>query len=325
MATHAICDHCKTFVAIGDTKELGGVRYCGVCVGALFARCVGCGRLVSKAKSTRVDDSGHYACRDCRKQFAVKGYSYKPSLRFHAGKDEDLTAKTAFFGVENEVIASDIDTRNTAADALFSQEFLYAKRDGSITDNGIEFVSHPFTLQWAKENAKAFSPMLTPPGFSAGKWQASKTNKCGVHVHVSRSTFDNIDHQARFAWFWSMDQRWTLKISGRNDAGALRQWAGFESSYFDASENITRPTTRYRACNATNRNTLEVRIFNGRLGSHNNLLRCIEVVAAAVEYTRQVRDVRRMDIEDFAMFVSDRRDTYRHLAAWMIRTRQIAA
>jgi hypothetical protein len=62
--------------------------------------------------------------------------------------------------------------------------FITGKTDSSVND-GIEFVTHPFTFRWAQKNFpfEWFDWLI-----KTHRAQATSTN-CGAHVHVSRKSF----------------------------------------------------------------------------------------------------------------------------------------
>lgn len=86
-----------------------------------------------------------------------------------------------FFGCEIET------TCDSVGNVVSDEEFVYAKYDSSILENGhkaAEFVTHPATLKyWHKgEESAYFLDKLQE--------NASVNNSCGMHIHVSKNSLN---------------------------------------------------------------------------------------------------------------------------------------
>ncbi len=151
--------------------------------------CAGCVDVTQRCPGCRASMDGTFnAYGVCPSCYAtgnfeiIRNHSYMPELKFHG--DGPL-----FYGSEVELVFRRDRTRplsrnNTAKIAIEASDGLwYAKNDGSIGD-GIEFVSHPFTLPWLLENkakAKAIFDSLQP--------HMQEQGCCGIHIHTSKAGY----------------------------------------------------------------------------------------------------------------------------------------
>jgi len=89
-----------------------------------------------------------------------------------------------FFGVELE--ADHGNEKDAAARDVTFGDLSYVKHDGSLTDDGIEIVTHPCSLRYHLEQFPwdEILSSLADYGF-----RSHDTSTCGLHVHVSRSAF----------------------------------------------------------------------------------------------------------------------------------------
>jgi hypothetical protein len=210
----------------------------------------------------------------------VKSYSYKPEARFWG-------TGTYYLGFELEVEDTD-DNYAEGAELAFrtmnpnaNRKYRgYLKGDGSLV-NGFEIVSHPHTLE---EYQKSFPwAMLTE--LKKLRFRSWNTSTCGLHVHVSRTAFDDDDHQIRFIKLIYDNQRQVQRIAGRSSNYA---------SFSDAGKIIpkvkykSQSNGRYAAVNVEPENTLEVRVFKGSLHIPR-VLSGLEFVQSVVEYTRELK------------------------------------
>lgn len=227
------------------------------------------------------EEDGH-SCERNRRQYSeyVKNHDYKPDPRFWG-------IGRYYLGFELEVEDTNNNYKEGAELAFTSmnpqpnRKFRgYLKTDGSL-DNGFEIVSHPHTL---KEYQKNFPwDMLTQ--LKKLRFRSWNTSTCGLHVHVSRTAFNDDDHQIRFVKLIYDNQRQVQRIAGRSSNYA---------SFSDAGKIIPKvkfknqSNGRYAAVNVEPENTLEVRVFKGSLHIPR-VLSGLEFVHSAVEYTRMLK------------------------------------
>jgi len=169
----------------------------------------------------------------------------------------------------------------------------YLKSDGSIRGLGFELVTHPHTLGAYEQadNLWNYIERLRTT-YGARSWD---TTTCGLHVHVSRSTFRSGAHTHRFLSLIYRNPREMMKLAGRKNS----QYAQFSDVYkpddwgipkFDLRDKIHgrgRVTERYSAVNTNNDYTLELRFFRGNM-KREGVMTALELCHASVEYTRNL-------------------------------------
>lgn len=120
--------------------------------------------------------------------------------------------------------------------------FFFAGYDGSIHAprgcQGWEFVSQPLTQDWLKKEIKKLSK----------KFQWETNDSCGIHVHINREWCSEQRGGAINKFIKSLSREDRIELFGRDF-----------NKY--CSENGNR-YSRYRPVNLTNKNTIEIRMFN---------------------------------------------------------------
>lgn len=112
---------------------------------------------------------------------------------------------------------------NVAADMRRPKNLWVPKRDGSVS--GPEFASHPATLAYWRKHSRDLSDMfkmLVHAGY-----RSHDNDRCGMHINISRSAFENVGHLYRFLTLINVNPTWTIKMSQRT-ASSARQWAKLE-------------------------------------------------------------------------------------------------
>ena len=233
-------------------------------------------------------DAECYEC-GCDPNSNIHDYSYKPDPEF-IGKDKhDL-----YFGIEVETeVWGDL---GEAARAIGMETSFYLKNDSSIGANtkhkGFEVVSHPHTLDaWMDPD----NPMLRylediRRNFTARSWDAESS--CGLHIHISRAGFGSGAHTHRFLSLVYSNAIEMSKLGGRKGSSYAKfsdvyKFDDYGRPYRDFRDKIhnNRMTERYSAVNTLNRETLELRWFQGTL-KRDGILANIQLAHAMVEYTR---------------------------------------
>jgi hypothetical protein len=333
-----MCEYCEEYFPIDDLRE-GETRrharhtgmFCERCWNNHFTDCADCGETVYVNDSC-TNDEGRTICQDCSENYFycescgrtlsndnyggdercedcyreqeeentnIHDYSYKPKPIFYGRlKDDD---SFPFFGFELEIEGS----KETAD--LISQDWLYCKHDGSL-ETGFEIVSHPLSFQWIKTNEDKLRGLLSKMRNAGMK--SYNTTTCGIHWHVSKNQFSSLDIFKMLSFFYQ-NQKFILKISQRK-IGALRQWAGFDSSLHVCvckAKEKNNPR-RYEAINLQNEHTIEFRIFRGTLHG-DSFMKNIEFIHALCEFvkTAGLKDLTR---EKFIAFVATKKD-YKNL------------
>lgn len=209
---------------------------------------------------------------------------WKPIPIFYGASLENT-----FLGIELEVELQDFsNSRIDLVNELNEHNWLnenkglwYFHRDGSL-DDGIEFVSHPFSFDFAKNNLD-LSWLKKLADYGLRSWD---TKTCGIHCHISREGFLSDTHVFAFAKLFYNNPRQFIKLAGRES----KDFASFDPEYRgELVPQIKKKhdLRRYVAVNLTNEKTIEVRIFKGSL-NETRVRSAIELVFAVHEYTKNL-------------------------------------
>lgn len=244
------------------------------------------------------NDHGMVKCRDgsiwdrTRNSYTrgINRYGCKPVPYLFPTKNDERNPHHLFYGIELEVQAKDLesgdDTMEECRDEVCEDVnsilgITYGKSDISIDNachnDGIEFVSHPASMNWYTENKAKFAEAMV---YLRKRGYTSHTGeKCGLHVHVSSFPLEyETDHGIeKILWFFNRYQENMTKFSRRNKV-KLERWARFPDFYVDEStvyetmkqvkESVKDPDAyraRYRAVNLQNEHTVEFRLIRGTL------------------------------------------------------------
>lgn len=271
-----VCGKCGKHVENAPLKRVNSVSYCQECFEQKWVYCVKCGKRVSRSRAKNLNNT-HY-CASCASSVVkVENYSYKPTPIF-CGVDS-----SRYFGIEVETEGR--ESNLYAEEIIGGSKIFYAKHDGSL-NNGIEFVSHPCTLNYWREESKLdeFCKRAIGLGFNS-----HKTTSCGLHVHITKST---VEREAFEKVLLFLSNNWddVVKFT-RRKSSSINRWAAnnlgdapmiktytlaqkmkLVKEYFSGS--------RYVAVNETSK-TYEFRIFRGTL-KPETILACIEFCDALI-------------------------------------------
>jgi hypothetical protein len=267
----------------------------------------------------------------------VLNYTYKPDP-IYCKLDEEAhneSVSPLYLGVELEIERmnsrlplSQAVKRINQGSKRTSGEYtlLYCKHDGSLQD-GIEVVSMPFTWKWYKLNRWIYTQVFR---LSKAGYRSFDTASCGMHVHMSKNCFGNVQLYKFLSLFYDQKNRdFIINISCRgtrriDDYGcsAMERWAGVreeETRKNIAIDKMSFNTDRHTAVNMRNIETVEVRIFKGTLnkqGFERNLEFCI----AAYDWTRDCpmgnSKTNKITYVDFIRYVSLQRRHFPNLFRW---------
>jgi hypothetical protein len=225
--------------------------------------------------------------------------------------------------MELEVEVCGDDSRHECASEVLRvlEDRAYLKEDGSLS-NGFEIVTHPHTL-FAYQNDVDWDFLKRLSKMGVRSWNRSN---CGLHVHVSRTAFQTETyagteaHKVRFNKLIYDNQRQVERLAGRKN--------NHYASFTDKGKIIAKvkygnqSSGRYSAVNMEPENTIEIRVFKGSLRKER-VLSGIEFVAAAVEYTRNLKIQHKAAPFAWARFVhyvTANSDTYPNLFIIMNET-----
>jgi hypothetical protein len=183
--------------------------------------------------------------------------------------------------------------------------FIYAKEDASIGSDGVEFVTMPATL-------KAIETMFPWESFERLQQLGARAwgyDRCGMHIHVSRSAFSP-SHLYKFMKFQLMNDTLCIAYAGRE--------SGFAHWYNSTMEDVKSKTSqycktstygeRYSAINITPRATIELRYFRSNI-TKEGILRNVQWVDAIYEYTKTMNittpRLNRWNYEPFFEFLNN--------------------
>lgn len=257
--------------------------------------------------STKPGDCKCEACKMARfeghklRSAVVHQYSYRPrSWKMRALKDDKYNYH---FGIELETdnyyqgvsawgpmnIRSDVRIQ-VAADMRRPKTLWMPKTDSSVT--GPEFVSQPATLSYWQSKEKELGEMFKML-LHAG-YRSHDNDKCGMHVNISRSAFENSEHLYRFLTLIHISPMWSLRMSQRTRSSA-GHWASFESGKTDSQRKAVatvgmsrygEPVGKYSALNVPyGESRFEFRLPRGTLRL-DRFMKNIEWTAAMIEYAR---------------------------------------
>lgn len=302
------CRGCVTLINSDDAiySDWLSSYLCNHCDEGRFFVCNDCG--YENTHDVLMD----HDCEDRETSYGGKlhPYNYRPTPIFHGVGDYH-------FGIEIEIEDRDNnyeDGLDIAYDYLSANDRGYLKEDGSLSE-GFEIVSHPHTLvEMQTKFPWDLLKELQKLGFRS--WN---TSTCGVHVHVSKKAFwadtDNQcdAHEIRFMKLIYDNEEMSCRIAGRDSS----RWASFSDKgrIIPKVKNKTQTNGRYSAINSENENTHEVRIFRGSLRPER-VLCAVEFVAAAVEYTRNMKVVPKnkpLGWARFSSYITENADTYPNL------------
>lgn len=292
-----------------------------------------CGRCELPAYAEEIWDGG---CPSCNAQISkqrLMPYNYKPYPVFLPSCDIDQS-QTPFFGVEYEIsfdtqrlmttesmnkyvslIMGDYCTINNIKDKELPN--VYCKYDSSI-GFGIEIVTHPMTLEY-HQNEMKWDVLLDT---LVRKYNAIATNRCGIHVHISRAFLSQSD-RIKLAMFFAQNRSLFVKIAGR-ETERMAKFKKLSYVYNEADKKILAPncilhsinsSNRHEAINWNNPYTIEFRIYSSTTNP-NMLLSYVECTDAIARFSKyiNIKDVKRgrHTRTMFRRFVLDNIKSYPH-------------
>lgn len=280
------CDNCGQSYHtdhIGSGYVTGWGDWCECCLSASATYCDMCDEYHPDSDGCQNDDSGRW----------INSYSFKPSPVFHRAVGETAGVPgRAYFGIELEVECG--DSKSEPAEYLtrrFESDAIYLKEDGSL-NYGFEIVSHPRTLQsWRDWTVFGESLKRLSTEYNCRSW--GKTT-AGLHVHMNKKSFEDVTHMARFnTLFTKCEDQWLDMAARRrtgyaNMSGSKPRANIYSGQYIHLPDMVKSGMTDHSAAvNWSPGSTVEVRIFRPAL-DHGRVVACVELVAAANEFTRTV-------------------------------------
>jgi hypothetical protein len=273
------------------------IHICPSCTAISVFTCPSCGKLRLKSDS-KCTAGGDMYCITCYELMSPKKwlfeYSHKPSPLFHLTDEEKLnieigkrvlttdddTSNHLFLGVELEI--DDGKSGCVLAKTLKNNwPTVYCKKDGSLSDMGIEIVSYPATLNFHSSlmGWDKLCKLCKDCGYESG----DTVRPSGMHIHFNRSflgkTYDIFS--LKLASFIHMHPNYTERIARRKNQeyAKVRPARNIGDLKTISKENLN----RHDAVNFTNKATIEIRIFKGTL-DYETILSNLEIVDSMVRF-----------------------------------------
>ena len=224
----------------------------------------------------------------------VHSHSCVPTLTFNG-------SGPLFFGVELEIQLLDSDKLERGSKWARKQlepDIAILKSDGSI-GGGFELVTMPTTYEhYRNESEKLWTTIEKIRRTYGGRsWDTvDRTTEygggtCGMHIHVSRAGFTDVEHQHRFIAFIYHNTEMMMKYSGRKNSFARFDDAWvmdlYEKPHISVEHKLNQGGDKYNAVNTSHADTFELRFFRGNM-KIEAILANIGFAHAMVEYTRSV-------------------------------------
>ena len=168
----------------GTTRNMPRLRIGTCCIDAgRVTRCPECRTLFHVTGETRTHHQRYCpSCTTSGNILPYHTYAYKPTPKFFG-------TGPLFFGVELELATSSNECMKTLANTVAespSGDLVYAKTDSSIGAFGLEFVTHPFSLDHLQANPVILGALMTQV-ITDVNWKA--TTSCGIHIHTSKAGY----------------------------------------------------------------------------------------------------------------------------------------
>ena len=299
------CNHCETWYRGNDYYTIhDGSTICSDCYYDCYGTCEDCGEIFHSDDLEYGDDDCYYCCNciGSHNNGIIKGYhsTTRPSIQIQT-TEEDLP-QDATFGTEVETECKGSCSRGDVAsqinDIVNKDKTLFLfEDDGSLSENGYETISQPFTMRWFTKNQDLFRKMFEKM-ITLG-CRSHDTTTCGFHVHFGRHFFGNKETECidRLIYLFEKYKAQLEVFSRRKNF----EWCRFPSdrvcspvewSKIDEVKKLDKYNFQghHSAINLENRNTIEIRIFKGTL-NFNTYYATLELVNNMITYVRDKSDV----------------------------------
>lgn len=305
------CDDCQEYVESDEYITHDGRTICECCRDNHYYICESCGDLFHEDEVHWDDDGDYCYCDNCwddyeRENGIIMDYhsGCRPEIeiqRTEEDKPYDLTV-----GTEIETECKGSYKRSEVAEEINKivnqdKELFFFERDGSLSDQGYETISQPFTMRWFQKNKDLFEKMFSKM-IDMG-CRSHDTTTCGFHVHFGRHFFGNEEHECIDRLVYLFEKyRHQLEIFSRRKSF---NWCEFPSIKYEKSwehqpvdwskladvKKISKSPFNGHgsAVNLENRNTIEIRIFRGTL-NFSTYCATLELVNNLVTYVRDKSD-----------------------------------
>ena len=268
------CDHCGTWYereTVYSYTTVNDATICQSCKDDYYVYCNDCEELFHEDDVIYNDRDGYYYCTICydNHTHASELYSYHSFNNWQPHKTTSEPEPAFYIGHELEI--DEANEQDEAVEMISTELNGVCMHDGSLSEDGIEFISHPLSYKYMlslEDKYRNVFDRLVNLGY-----RSHNTSSCGLHFHVTRP--QNPDIIDRIILFMETYKEEIIKISRRN-TNELSSWANFISDrVYDVDEKEIKSIdfikkhkgnyNRYMALNLTNANTIEFRFFKGTL------------------------------------------------------------
>ena len=258
----------------------------------------------------------HGICSRCMNSQSIRNYSFRPNPIFHRVNNK-----------QKSVV-------NIIGRGIGKSNLFYSKSDGSLTEQGVEVVSHPFSWNFWKQYGKNIYDALFSALMSSGYYSA-ESSEGGMHIHVSKSSV-NRTQLHKLLWFIYECPSFIKMIAQRSSRWGSVSWSSLIGGYANESFSKRRAyvskiakrkysprAERYTAINMQPNDTIEFRMFNGTLNIMT-LSKSIEFIHSLLSYCSQTsfKDIvnnksETVRVEGYLKFLSENQKRYSNLCIFL--------
>lgn len=167
------------------------------------------------------------------------------------------------------------------------------EKDGSLSDNGIEIIFQPMTMNFINSKREVINKALKH--IDTHDYTSHDNGKCGLHIHVSRDAFEDDDLDKIMLIFENFKNE-LITFSRRKESQMT--WTKFitdtvgwdKISYDYIKHNKDDCTGHHVVINNYNRNTVEFRLFRGTTNKIT-FYACIQLIDNLLSLVKERKDI----------------------------------
>lgn len=280
------CDHCGQWYereTVYSYTTVNDATICQNCKDDYYLYCEDCEELFHEDDLMYNDRDDCYYCENCYGNHTHNSelYDYHSFNNWQPHKTTSEPEPAFYIGHELEI--DDAYEQDEAVEMISTELNGICMHDGSLSEDGIEFISHPLSYKYMlslEDKYRSVFDRLVNLGY-----RSHDTDSCGLHFHVTRP--QNPDIIDRIILFMETYKEEIITFSRRKN-NEIASWCNFlsdkrtdinekELKSLDYIKKYKETSNRYMALNLTNRNTIEFRIFKGTL-KYETFMACFEFV-----------------------------------------------